>query len=67
MLVKLLISNKDLFSEPKGDQPQAIDELVEGLKRHDRTQVLLGVTGSGKIDVKASSDLTLKGSQVKAN
>src|SRR5882757_1084395 len=34
--------------EPKGDQPHAIDELVEGVKRHDRTQVLLGVTGSGK-------------------
>jgi excinuclease ABC subunit B len=34
--------------EPKGDQPQAIAELVEGAKRHDRTQVLLGVTGSGK-------------------
>ena len=34
--------------EPKGDQPVAIKELVEGVKRHDRTQVLLGVTGSGK-------------------
>jgi excinuclease ABC subunit B len=34
--------------EPKGDQPQAIAELVEGIRRHDRTQVLLGVTGSGK-------------------
>ena len=34
--------------EPKGDQPQAIEELVEGVKRTDRTQVLLGVTGSGK-------------------
>ena len=34
--------------EPKGDQPRAIQELVEGVKRHDRTQVLLGVTGSGK-------------------
>ena len=34
--------------EPKGDQPQAIAELVEGVKRHDRNQVLLGVTGSGK-------------------
>ena len=34
--------------EPKGDQPQAIKELVEGVQRHDRTQVLLGVTGSGK-------------------
>jgi excinuclease ABC subunit B len=34
--------------DPKGDQPQAIAELVEGVKRNDRTQVLLGVTGSGK-------------------
>jgi excinuclease ABC subunit B len=34
--------------EPKGDQPTAIKELVEGISRHDRTQVLLGVTGSGK-------------------
>ena len=34
--------------EPKGDQPQAINELVEGVRRSDRTQVLLGVTGSGK-------------------
>jgi excinuclease ABC subunit B len=34
--------------EPKGDQPVAIAELVEGIKRNDRTQVLLGVTGSGK-------------------
>ena len=34
--------------EPKGDQPEAIKELVEGVKRSDRTQVLLGVTGSGK-------------------
>ena len=34
--------------EPKGDQPQAIKELVEGIDRSDRTQVLLGVTGSGK-------------------
>jgi excinuclease ABC subunit B len=33
---------------PQGDQPQAIAELVEGVQRHDRTQVLLGVTGSGK-------------------
>ena len=34
--------------EPKGDQPTAIADLVEGIQRHDRTQVLLGVTGSGK-------------------
>ena len=32
--------------EPKGDQPTAIKELVEGISRNDRTQVLLGVTGS---------------------
>lgn len=34
--------------EPTGDQPQAIKELVEGLNRGDKSQVLLGVTGSGK-------------------
>ncbi len=33
---------------PTGDQPQAIDELVDGIRRGDRSQVLLGVTGSGK-------------------
>lgn len=33
---------------PTGDQPQAIKELVEGIKRGDRYQTLLGVTGSGK-------------------
>ena len=34
--------------EPKGDQPAAIAELVEGVRAHERDQVLLGVTGSGK-------------------
>jgi excinuclease ABC subunit B len=34
--------------DPKGDQPRAIADLVEGVRRHDRSQVLLGVTGSGK-------------------
>ena len=34
--------------EPAGDQPQAIIELVAGLRRGERDQVLLGVTGSGK-------------------
>ena len=33
---------------PRGDQPQAISELVAGIGRGDRHQVLLGVTGSGK-------------------
>src|SRR5215469_15081819 len=34
--------------ELRGDQPRAIDQLTEGLNRGDRSQVLLGVTGSGK-------------------
>ncbi len=34
--------------KPSGDQPTAIADLVSGLKEDDRTQVLLGVTGSGK-------------------
>ena len=34
--------------EPSGDQPEAIRELCDGLKRGDKNQVLLGVTGSGK-------------------
>ena len=34
--------------EPAGDQPTAIKDLVEGLSNGDRSQVLLGVTGSGK-------------------
>ena len=33
---------------PKGDQPRAIDELMEGLATGEQHQVLLGVTGSGK-------------------
>lgn len=33
---------------PQGDQPQAIDKLIEGLQRGDKAQTLLGVTGSGK-------------------
>ncbi|MGN6422559.1 MAG: excinuclease ABC subunit UvrB [Asticcacaulis sp.] len=34
--------------EPAGDQPQAIADLMAGLEGHERDQVLLGVTGSGK-------------------
>ncbi|MFL2815245.1 MAG: excinuclease ABC subunit UvrB [Candidatus Puniceispirillales bacterium] len=33
---------------PSGDQPQAINELLEGLSNKEKDQVLLGVTGSGK-------------------
>ena len=34
--------------KPTGDQPEAISQLTEGIRRGDRSQVLLGVTGSGK-------------------
>ena len=33
---------------PAGDQPEAIHDLLEGLKKEEKNQVLLGVTGSGK-------------------
>ena len=34
--------------KPTGDQPQAIESLAEGIKRGEKFQTLLGVTGSGK-------------------
>lgn len=34
--------------QPTGDQPQAIEQLVNGIKAGDKAQTLLGVTGSGK-------------------
>jgi excinuclease ABC subunit B len=34
--------------QPRGDQPEAIDQLYRGLEAGDKQQVLLGVTGSGK-------------------
>ncbi len=40
--------------EARGDQPRAIQELVAGLERGDKHQVLLGVTGSGKTFTMAS-------------
>ena len=39
---------------PRGDQPQAISSLVDGLNRGERHQVLLGITGSGKTFTVAS-------------
>ena len=53
ILLKGVIASMQEFKivspfEPSGDQPEAIKELCEGLKRGDRSQVLLGVTGSGK-------------------
>ena len=46
----LTMSDFQLSSKyrPAGDQPRAIDQLLTGLKRGDREQTLLGVTGSGK-------------------
>ena len=43
MPFKIVSENK-----PKGDQPQAIEKLFKGLNDNKRSQVLLGVTGSGK-------------------
>lgn len=34
--------------EPRGDQPQAIERLVQGIQARKKAQVLLGITGSGK-------------------
>src|SRR5574342_45919 len=34
--------------KPQGDQPQAIEQLTQGVLRGDKYQTLLGVTGSGK-------------------
>ena len=34
--------------QPQGDQPQAIESLVQGIENTDKHQVLLGITGSGK-------------------
>ncbi|MFO7295898.1 MAG: DEAD/DEAH box helicase family protein, partial [Clostridia bacterium] len=34
--------------KPQGDQPKAIEALVEGLNRGEKHQTLIGVTGSGK-------------------
>lgn len=42
---RFVISSK---YKPAGDQPKAIEKLVEGLKRGDDSQTLLGITGSGK-------------------
>ena len=34
--------------KPSGDQPQAIDKLVNGINNNEKHQVLLGATGTGK-------------------
>lgn len=45
---KKLKFNLSADFKPTGDQPQAIDALVKGIKDNEKHQVLLGVTGSGK-------------------
>jgi excinuclease ABC subunit B len=49
-ILLLYLMNFKLHSQfsPAGDQPEAIRELVDGLRRGDAAQTLLGVTGSGK-------------------
>ncbi|KJW05360.1 excinuclease ABC subunit UvrB [Rickettsia argasii] len=44
------MNNFSIISEykPAGDQPKAIDEIIEGLSSKKRSQMLLGITGSGK-------------------
>ena len=34
--------------KPSGDQPQAIEKLIDGIKNNEKHQVLLGATGTGK-------------------
>lgn len=46
--------------EPAGDQPGAIAELVDGIRRNEKDQVLLGVTGSGKTFTMANVVQTLQ-------
>ena len=46
--VDLVLFELDSSYKPQGDQPQAIEKLIEGLQSGDRFQTLLGVTGSGK-------------------
>ncbi len=46
--IKNNIFNLKSAYSPRGDQPEAISQLAEGIRRGDRFQVLLGVTGSGK-------------------
>ena len=45
---------------PTGDQPQAVDKLVEGISKGYRYQTMLGVTGSGKTFTMANIVETLQ-------
>jgi len=50
----------DSSYKPQGDQPEAIEKLIEGLQSGDRFQTLLGVTGSGKTFTMANLICTLQ-------
>ena len=59
------MSEQELFKlvapyKPTGDQPEAIAKLVEGIKRGDKEQTLLGVTGSGKTFTMANINQQVK-------
>ena len=57
-----MASELELLTEltPKGDQPEAIDQLLQGLAGGDQHQVLLGITGSGKTFTVANVIATTK-------
>ena len=48
--LEICMDHFELVSDftPQGDQPQAIEKLADGVKRGEKFQTLLGVTGSGK-------------------
>ena len=48
ILIKLCNSVSLVKNTPKGDQPEAIKQLIDGLNDGTKDQVLLGITGSGK-------------------
>ncbi|AFK06688.1 Excinuclease ABC subunit B [Mesotoga prima MesG1.Ag.4.2] len=55
-----MLFEMDSSYSPQGDQPQAIEKLIDGLKSGDRFQTLLGVTGSGKTFTMANVISTLQ-------
>ena len=47
-IFNLWILSYNLSFKPTGDQPEAIEQLTEGITSNEKFQTLLGVTGSGK-------------------
>ena len=52
---------------PAGDQPKAIEALIKGIRDDKRTQVLLGVTGSGKAFTMAPDSISALGGEWRLN